>query len=68
METTGLADAAEPVADDLVARADSEDDGAAACRPGEAAVGTQPVRCQDLRQVLTAAEQVDIALAGYRLV
>src|SRR5258707_15363452 len=52
----------------LVSRAHGEDHGAGAGRGGEAAVGPQPPRGEDLREVLAPAHQVDVARTGHRLV
>src|SRR6185503_18712741 len=59
---------AELGADDLVTGADREDHGAPARGRREAAVGREAARGQDLRQVLAAAEQVDVAVGGHPLV
>ena len=65
----GLAlDAAELGADHLVARAHGEDHGAAGRGGLQAAVGGQPPGGQDLRQVLAAAHQVDVAVGRDGLV
>jgi hypothetical protein len=60
--------AAELCADHLVAGTHGQDHRAGAGRGGEPAVGAQPPRGEDLRQVLAPAHQVDVAAAGYRLV
>ena len=60
--------AAELRADHLVAGAHGQDHRAGAGRGGEPAVGAQPPRGEDLRQVLAPAHQVDVAAAGHRLV
>ena len=52
----------------LVASAYREDDRAAAGDTRQAAIVAEPPRRQDLRQILAAAEQVDVALPGYRLI
>jgi hypothetical protein len=59
---------AELGADDLVAGAHREQDGAAADGLGQSAVSAQAARGQDLRQVLTAAHQVDVTVGRYPLV
>ena len=65
----GLAlDAAELGAHHLVARAHREDHGPGGGGRAEPAVGAQPLGGEDLRQVLAAAHQVDVARAGHRLV
>jgi hypothetical protein len=53
---------------DLVASADREDHRAAAGGRGQASARGQAARGQDLRQVLPAAEQVDVAVHGHLLV
>src|SRR5580692_9701486 len=60
--------AAELGADDLVAGADGQHDRAPVDRRGQPAAGPEPARGQDLRQVLAAAQQVDIAVGGDPLV
>ena len=60
--------AAEPGPDDLVAGADREDHRAAGRGRGQPSARHQAARGQDLRQVLTAAEQVDVPVDGHPLV
>ena len=55
-------------AEKLVTGAHGEDHRALFGRRVQAPVGAQPPGGQDLRQVLAAAEQVDVALPGHRLV
>jgi hypothetical protein len=61
-------DAAELVADHLVARAHREHDGAAGRGRLQAAVRGQPPGGQDLRQILAAAHQVDVTVTRDGLV
>src|SRR5690606_13867905 len=58
----------ELVAEDLVAGADGEDDGAVVGGAVEAAVAAQALGGQALRAVLAAADQVDVAGGGNGLV
>src|SRR5690606_37057756 len=58
----------ELVAEDLVTGAHGEDDGAVLHRPVQSAVPAQPLRREPLRPVLAAADQVDVAGGGDRLV
>src|SRR5579872_667751 len=60
--------AAELGADDLVTSTHRQHHRAALGRAGQPAVGGQPARGEYLRQVLTAAEQVDVAVRGHPLV
>ena len=59
---------AELRADQLVAGADREHHRALGRRGGQPPVGAQPAGGQHLRQVLAAAQQVDVTLPGHRLV
>ena len=55
-------------AEQLVAGADGEDDGPARDRAVEAAVGDEALGGERLRAVLAAADEVDVAVVGERLV